>query len=110
VRIVSQFPRRQGNPLSARRAFEVVRAAAGQQPLLYPLLLYPPLLYPPLLFSRALELWIFSKALGFSQRLPQAVQAAEAAPKRWLLQAAGTSQLHEATLVDALVTSDYNYA
>jgi hypothetical protein len=32
----------------------------------------------------------------------------KAAPKRWLLQAAGTSQLHEATLVDALVTSDYN--
>src|SRR6266478_9924467 len=35
-------------------------------------------------------------------------QAAQAPPKRWLLQAAGISQWHEAPLVDALVTPDYN--
>jgi hypothetical protein len=33
-----------------------------------------------------------------------------ARPKRWLLQAAGISQWHEAPLVDALVTPDYNSA
>jgi hypothetical protein len=42
-----------------------------------------------LLFGRLL---LFPQPLVFAQALPQAAQAAEAVPKRWLLQAAGISQ------------------
>jgi len=35
---------------------------------------------------------VFAKALVFARTLPQAAEAAEAAPKQWLLQAAGISQ------------------
>jgi hypothetical protein len=58
----------------------------------------------PLVFAKPL---VFAQPLLFGQPLPQAAQAA---PKRWLLQTAGISQWDEAPRVDALVTPDYNSA
>lgn len=70
----------------------------GQLTLLFPQLLIFP---KALVFSKVL---VFVEPLVFAQPRPP---AEEEAPKRWLLQAAGISQRHEATFVDALVRPNY---
>ena len=78
------------------------------QPLLFPQPLVFPMCAKALVCANALvcpKALVFARRLVFGQPLPHAAQAADAEPKRWLLQAVGTS--HEAKLVHALVAAQF---